>query len=57
MTNELYSLPTTGSDFDSVMADVRTLRSQMTPGQRGKLASTTFQGQEEMSRLTHEAFN
>ncbi len=57
MTNEPYSLPTTGSDFDSVMADVRTLRSQMTPGQRGKLASTTFQGQEEMSRLTHEAFN
>lgn len=57
MSNELYALPKTGTDFDSVITEVRTLRSQMTPGQRGKLASTTFQGQAEMSRLTHEAFN
>lgn len=57
MSEELYKLPEDRSDFDSVMGQVRDLRAQMTPGQRGKLASTTFQGQEEMSRLTHEAFN
>jgi glutamate/tyrosine decarboxylase-like PLP-dependent enzyme len=28
----------------------------MTPGQRGKLASTTFQGQAEMQKVSHDAF-
>ena len=57
MSDEVYSLPERGASYDDVMSQVRELRGQMTPGQRGKLASTTFQGQEEMSKLTHEAFN
>ena len=56
MSDEVYSLPERGASYDDVMSQVRELRGQMTPGQRGKLASTTFQGQEEMSKLTHEAF-
>lgn len=57
MSHDIYSMPKQGLSYDQVMADLRKLRGQMTPGQRGKLASTSFQGQEEMSRLTHDAFN
>lgn len=52
----LYKLPGKSSSYDTVLEQVRELRAGMTPGQRGKLASTTFQGQEEMSRVTHDAF-
>ena len=52
----LYTLPENSSSYNKVIEQVRELRAGMTPGQRGKLASTTFQGQEEMSRVTHDAF-
>ena len=54
--NTLVSLPERGRSYAEVIADVRELRARMTPGQRGKLASTTFQGQEEMQKVTHDAF-
>jgi glutamate/tyrosine decarboxylase-like PLP-dependent enzyme len=38
------------------MEKVKVLRSEMTEGQLGKLASTSFQGQEEMQKLVHDAF-
>ena len=44
----LYHMPEQGRSYDEVIAEVRELKKGMTPGQRGKLASTTFQGQEEM---------
>ncbi|NIB39893.1 aspartate aminotransferase family protein [Pseudomaricurvus alkylphenolicus] len=53
---KLYQLPPQGSNYDTVMGRVRELRNAMTEGQRGKLASTTFQGQEEMQRVLHDAF-
>ena len=52
----LYSLPVQGSSYEDVIARVRELKAGMTSGQRGKLASTTFQGQEEMQKVLHEAF-
>lgn len=55
-SNKIYTLPENGQSYDEVMGQVKTLRSTMTPGQRGKLASTTFQGQEEMSKVVHDAF-
>ncbi|MEH6549402.1 MAG: aminotransferase class V-fold PLP-dependent enzyme [Pseudomonadales bacterium] len=54
--SELYRLPEKGESKDQVLGKVRKLRADMTPGQRGKLASTTFQGQEEMFQVTHEAY-
>jgi glutamate/tyrosine decarboxylase-like PLP-dependent enzyme len=57
MATDRYAMPLIGESYDKVMQQVKDLRSQMTPGQRGKLASTTFQGHEEMALLTHEAFN
>jgi glutamate/tyrosine decarboxylase-like PLP-dependent enzyme len=56
MSSDIYKLPKQGDSYESVMDQVKTLRSQMTSGQRGKLASTTFQGHEEMEKLTHEAY-
>ena len=52
----LYSIPEQGSSYAEVISKVRDLRQAMTPGQRGKLASTTFQGQEEMQKVLHDAF-
>ena len=57
MTGDNYKLPEHGSSYDDVMGEVKRLRAEMTSGQKGKLASTSFQGQAEMSRLTHEAFS
>ncbi|MEW6997751.1 aspartate aminotransferase family protein [Colwelliaceae bacterium BS250] len=54
--NSIYTLPTQGQSYDDIMGQVKSLRAQMTPGQRGKLASTTFQGQEEMEKVVHDAF-
>jgi len=55
-SNKIYTLPKHGQSYDDVMGQVKSLRATMTPGQRGKLASTTFQGQEEMERVVHDAF-
>ena len=57
MTDSIYKLPKGRSSYEDVMSEVKRLRSEMTSGQKGKLASTSFQGQAEMSKLTHEAFN
>ena len=57
MTDSIYKLPKGRSSYKDVMSEVKRLRSEMTSGQKGKLASTSFQGQAEMSQLTHEAFN
>jgi glutamate/tyrosine decarboxylase-like PLP-dependent enzyme len=56
MSETLYKLPNEGSSYDTVMEKVKVLRSEMTEGQLGKLASTSFQGQEEMQKLVHDAF-
>ena len=53
MSETLYKLPNEGSSYDTVMEKVKVLRSEMTEGQLGKLASTSFQGQEEMQKLVH----
>ena len=55
-SKSLYTLPSKGQSYDDVMGQVKELRSQMTEGQRGKLASTTFQGQGEMAKVVHDAF-
>lgn len=52
----LYQMPEQGRSCEEVIAEVRDLKKGMTAGQRGKLASTTFQGQEEMQKVLHEAF-
>ena len=52
----LYNLPAQGRSYDDVISQVRELKQTMTPGQRGKLASTTFQGQKEMQKVLHDAF-
>ena len=57
MTDSIYKLPKGRSSYEDVISEVKRLRSEMTSGQKGKLASTSFQGQAEMSKLTHEAFN
>ena len=56
MSDTLYKLPNDGSSYDTVMDKVKVLRSEMTEGQLGKLASTSFQGQDEMQKLVHDAF-
>ena len=55
MSADIYKLPKNGASYSAVMEQVKSLRAQMTSGHRGKLASTTFQGHEEMEQLTHEA--
>lgn len=54
--NSLYHLPEQGTSYDNIMSQVKELKAAMTPGQRGKLASTSFQGQEEMKKVVHDAF-
>ena len=54
--SNLYRLPEQGTSYDDVLNDVRSLRKEMTADQAGKLAATTFQGHEEMKRVTHDAF-
>ena len=51
----LYHLPAQGRSYEEVISEVRELKQAMTSGQRGKLASTTFQGQEEMQQVLHDA--
>lgn len=55
-SSSLYTLPEQGTSYDQVIGEVKKLRAAMTEGQRGKLASTTFQGQEEMQKVLHDAF-
>ncbi|MBT3425362.1 MAG: aminotransferase class I/II-fold pyridoxal phosphate-dependent enzyme [Gammaproteobacteria bacterium] len=57
MVTDRYAMPVIGESYEKVLQQVKDLKAQMTQGQRGKLASTTFQGHEEMAQLTHEAFN
>ena len=52
----LYHMPAQGRSYEDVISEVRELKQAMTSGQRGKLASTTFQGQEEMQKVLHDAF-
>jgi len=52
----LYQMPESGRTYEDVIAEVRQLKKDMTPGQKGKLASTSFQGQEEMQKVVHDAF-
>ena len=56
MVERLYKLPVEGSSYEAVMDQVIALRGEMTDGQLGKLASTSFQGQNEMQKLVHDAF-
>jgi len=56
MVESLYKLPVEGSSYEAVMDQVIALRGEMTNGQLGKLASTSFQGQNEMQKLVHDAF-
>ena len=56
MVERLYKLPVKGSSYEAVMDQVIALRGEMTNGQLGKLASTSFQGQNEMQKLVHDAF-
>ena len=56
MVERLYKLPVKGSSYEAVMDQVIALRGKMTDGQLGKLASTSFQGQNEMQKLVHDAF-
>lgn len=56
MVESLYKLPVEGSSYEAVMDQVIALRGEMTDGQLGKLASTSFQGQNEMQKLVHDAF-
>ena len=56
MVETLYKLPVEGSSYEAVMDQVIALRGEMTNGQLGKLASTSFQGQNEMQKLVHDAF-
>ena len=56
MVERLYKLPVEGSSYEAVMDQVIALRGEMTNGQLGKLASTSFQGQNEMQKLVHDAF-
>lgn len=56
MVETLYKLPVEGSSYEAVMDQVIALRGEMTDGQLGKLASTSFQGQNEMQKLVHDAF-
>ena len=52
----LYRLPESGTTYDDVIERVKSLRKDMTADQAGKLAATTFQGHDEMKRVTHDAF-
>ena len=52
----LYCLPQAGTSYDDVIDRVKGLRNDMTGDQAGKLAATTFQGHDDMKRVTHDSF-
>jgi sphinganine-1-phosphate aldolase len=54
--SSVYRLPANGTSYDNVLDRVKALRKDMTADQAGKLAATTFQGHDEMKRVTHDAF-
>ena len=51
----LYKLPAKGTTVQKVLADVSTLKDAMTKKDKGRLASTAFQGDGESAELVYEA--
>lgn len=54
--SDMYSLPVNGSSYEEVVGNVKALKAGMTSQERGKLSSTAFQGEGEMSKVVYESF-
>jgi glutamate/tyrosine decarboxylase-like PLP-dependent enzyme len=52
----MYKLPDTQAEAGKVLAELRQLKSGMTPVDQGRLSSTAFQGREDVGELVYQAF-
>lgn len=52
---KMYRMPEKRGTYGDVIAQVRELKSKMTPGERGRLSSTAFHGQGETQQLVTDA--